>query len=297
MNLSAQCVTCTANWIHERLVAGTDLKTSEKFELMRAIIEIFSQFFTYKTSPAKITNIVMERLKDYLRLSRKHFERIKRDSNFQANNLMSEVSSVIDAENEFKVRLKKAFTFSLCGNLAPLGRPDKPFEFLEIKEILKGLRSYEKVNPLVLDRLCYPQKILFIADNAGEIGFDSILIKELKRCGNIITLVVKKDYFFDDATIKDAEYFGLDKIVDNIIEIDYLFVPDMVDNQTKKYLQDSELIISKGTGNFESLRNCKLYHSIIMLLKVKCIPIANYSLKPIGQFLIDARLEKGSRDE
>lgn len=297
MNLSAQCITCTASWIYERLVAGTNLKTSDRFELMRSIIEILSKFFTYETSPGKVTNLVIEKLRDYLKLSRDHFEKIKKDSNFQANALIGEVSSLIDAEDDPKARIEKALTFSLYANVAPIGNPNKPFEFLEIKEVLKGLRSYETVSPEIINRLLAAQKIFFIADNAGEIGFDSILIRILKRLGKKITIVVKKDYFFDDATIRDVEYFGLDSIVDELIAIDYLFVPDTVDEQIRKFLKESDMIISKGTGNFESLRDERLDIPMLMLLKVKCEPIENYSSKSVGNFFIDAHFPKESLDE
>jgi uncharacterized protein with ATP-grasp and redox domains len=41
-----------------------------------------------------------------------------------------------------------------------------------------------------------------MADNAGEIGFDSLLIAKLKEMGPKVTLIVKEDPFFEDATMK-----------------------------------------------------------------------------------------------
>ena len=54
------------------------------------------------------------------------------------------------------------------------------------------------------------KRVLFLCDNAGEIGFDSLLIEQLKAMGADVTLVVKEEPFFEDATFRDAASFGLD---------------------------------------------------------------------------------------
>ena len=67
--------------------------------------------------------------------------------------------------------------------------------------------------------------VLFLFDNAGEIGFDLLLIEQLKAMGSQVALVLKEEPFFEDATLRDAIYFGLDKLSDRILSVKTLFIP------------------------------------------------------------------------
>ncbi len=69
------------------------------------------------------------------------------------------------------------------------------------------------------------KRIFYITDNAGEIGFDGLLISRLKEMGKETTLLVKEDPFFEDATLKDVTFFNLDRVVDNLLTCKNLFVP------------------------------------------------------------------------
>ena len=57
-------------------------------------------------------------------------------------------------------------------------------------------------------------KILYLADNAGEIVFDRLLIEQLPV--EKVTVVVKGGPVINDATMEDAEFAGLTEIVEVI---------------------------------------------------------------------------------
>jgi uncharacterized protein with ATP-grasp and redox domains len=113
-----------------------------------------------------------------------------------------------------------------------------------------------------------------VADNAGEIGFDSLAIHQIKGLGPKVTLVVKKQTFFEDATLEDANAFGLEKLVDEIITVPGFLVPDEMDEHTAASFQSSDLVISKGTGSDEALHGEIRDKKAVLMLKVKCGPIA-----------------------
>ncbi len=292
MNLSGECITCTMGWIYERLIAGAQISREEEFELMRSILKFSSESFTYSTSPAKVTNFVIEHLKEFLSLSKDYFENIKANSNMVAKSLIYRAESYLNDEKDIKKRLTKAINLSLHGNVAPIGKPSSPFGFVEIQELLNGSRRLYSTQEDLLETLLHARKLVFVADNAGEIGFDSLLIKELQNLGIKITLIVKNDYFFDDATIRDAEYFNIDKIVDDIIGIKYLLVFEELERSVKLIINETDAIISKGTGNFETMKDEIIGCPVIMLLKIKCKPIQDYSAMPLGEFLMYLRNSK-----
>ena len=111
------------------------------------------------------------------------------------------------------------------------------------------------------------QSILYLADNAGEIVFDRLLIEQLSP--ERVTLVVRGGPIINDATIADVQAVGLDKIVkviDNGSD-----APGTILNDCHPAFQrlffNADLVISKGQGNFDSLS--REPGNLFFLLKVK----------------------------
>ena len=132
--------------------------------------------------------------------------------------------------------------------------------------------------------------VLFLADNAGEIGFDALLIEELRKMGLTVTLVVKEDPFFEDATIKDAVHFGLDKVAEDILTTRGVFLPGEGTSSLYDAYGESDLVIAKGVFNFEALNDEVSGKPTIYMLKMKCGPISKKNNVGIGKFIV--KLEK-----
>ncbi|OPZ85399.1 MAG: hypothetical protein BWY76_01423 [bacterium ADurb.Bin429] len=114
--------------------------------------------------------------------------------------------------------------------------------------------------------------ILYLADNAGEIVFDRLLIECLPR--EKVTLVVRGAPIINDATRVDAVTAGLDALVtvmDNGADI-----PGTVVEQCTPAFQQlfmtADVIVAKGQGNFETLADSgrPMFH----LFVAKCAIVA-----------------------
>jgi uncharacterized protein with ATP-grasp and redox domains len=115
------------------------------------------------------------------------------------------------------------------------------------------------------------RNILYIADNAGETVFDKLLIEKISKP---IIYVVRKRPIINDATLEDAQDAGIDKVAEIISS--GCDAPGTIlrlcTKNFKKIFRDSDMIISKGQGNYETLSNQR--HPIFYLLKIKCSVIA-----------------------
>jgi uncharacterized protein with ATP-grasp and redox domains len=133
------------------------------------------------------------------------------------------------------------------------------------------------------------KSILYLADNAGEIVLDRLLVEQLLL--NQITLVVRGSPVLNDATLIDAQMVGLDKIVeviDNGSDAPGTILGDC-NQEFRQRFAKADLIIAKGQGNFETLSNEP--GNIFFLFKVKCAVIADLVNQPIGtQMLVHSRL-------
>jgi len=124
------------------------------------------------------------------------------------------------------------------------------------------------------------RSILYLADNAGEIAFDRLLIEQIspKR----VTLVVRGAPVINDATLADARAVGLEEIVeiiDNGSDAPGTILEDC-SHEFRHRFAKADLIIAKGQGNFESLSFQS--GNLFFLFKVKCPVVANHIMQSIG---------------
>jgi uncharacterized protein with ATP-grasp and redox domains len=122
------------------------------------------------------------------------------------------------------------------------------------------------------DAISRADEILYLADNAGEIVFDRLLIERLTR--QKVAVVVRGAPVSNDATPIDAENAGLTRLVeviDNGSDAPGTILDDCSDAFRKRF-DNADLIIAKGQGNYESLSDVE--RDIYFLLKAKCGVIA-----------------------
>ncbi|MHA1649540.1 MAG: damage-control phosphatase ARMT1 family protein, partial [Candidatus Helarchaeota archaeon] len=133
------------------------------------------------------------------------------------------------------------------------------------------------------------QSLVYLGDNTGEIVFDKLLLETILERYKIerIRFAVKGAPIINDATIEDAKYVGLDKIPGlEFIKIG-IGIPgsglERWDTRFLKILRDSNMVISKGQGNYEALSDQK---GIFFLLLAKCPVIARDLGVEVGDIVL-----------
>jgi hypothetical protein len=113
-------------------------------------------------------------------------------------------------------------------------------------------------------------RILYLADNAGEIVFDRLLIETLISLGKEVKAVVKGSPVINDSTMEDALESGLTgvcEVIDNGSDAVGTILA-WTSSTFQETLEDAQLIISKGQGNFETLTG--IQKKIFFLFQSKC---------------------------
>ena len=199
----------------------------------------------------------------------------KKYANKSAMSLYARMKDIVDYSDE---TLETACKLAIAGNAIDLGAHA---EFGSIYSIIEDSVEYQ------LDQEHYRQfkasvgqsyLILYIADNAGEIVFDRILIEQLLQIKKLkIVFAVREKPIINDATLDDALQVGLDKvatIISNGSDAPATIL-SQCSPKMRGYYQAADLIISKGQGNYESLSDRP--ENIFFLFKVKCPVIARDS--------------------
>jgi uncharacterized protein with ATP-grasp and redox domains len=136
------------------------------------------------------------------------------------------------------------------------------------------------------------RSILYLADNAGEIVFDRLLIERLPA--GRVTVVVRGAPVINDATRADAQVAGLDRIaeiIDNGSDAPGTVLEDC-SAQFRERFESADVIIAKGQGNFETLSAAGA--NICFLLKIKCPVLATHTGIELGtQALIHRERGRG----
>lgn len=128
------------------------------------------------------------------------------------------------------------------------------------------------------------QRILYLADNAGEIVLDRLLIERLPI--GRVTVAVRGAPVLNDATLADAESTGLTDLVP--VMANGSDAPGTLLADCSPVFRDTfrkaDLIVAKGQGNFETLSDTA--PGVFFLLQVKCRPIADQVHSALGDHVL-----------
>lgn len=197
------------------------------------------------------------------------YKKAKKLSNDLALKLYPRLEKILAVSED---TLFDALKISVAGNIIDLG-VNRNFN---IEESLNhavntgfSLNDYK----LFIQKLKNVGEILIIGDNSGEIVFDKILVEQLVCMGKKVTYAVNESPILNDATMDDARYVGMDKIA-KIVTNGSNFLGtslEKVSSQFVHLIEKSNLIISKGQANYESLEHTKIIkNKTFFLLKIKC---------------------------
>jgi uncharacterized protein with ATP-grasp and redox domains len=182
--------------------------------------------------------------------------------------------------------LLTAVLCSIAGNILDFGIRTNIKGPEELKRLFKGIvaeglaiNDLPKLRPF----LKKGAKVMFFADNCGEIVLDRLVWRELRKRGVSLTLVVKGEPILTDATMSDVEELGLAREVDGVLDtgsfavgVDFECIPPAL----RRSLRSCDLIISKGMANFEAFSTTR-WRPIAHLMRTKCSPVAAATGSPI----------------
>ena len=268
MKIALECIPC---FVRQAFEAG-GLVTSDNELRERILREVLSTLSekSFDATPPSIGRDVHGIVKT-LTGDNDPYYKAKQDSNTLALKLMPSLKGYIkDSLDPFETALR----LSIAGNIIDYGQGDNIDE-----EKIKNSISQCLNQPIERDsiedlkkELSRASNILYLADNAGEIVFDRLLINELKQYP--VSLAVRGSPIINDALREDAAIAGIDKlieVIDNGTDIPGTIIEECSQEFRERFFE-SDLIISKGQGNYETLSNTP--KKIFFLLKVKCPVIA-----------------------
>ena len=279
MNVHLDCFPC---FLRQALIAlrlGTKDETVKE-HILKSVLDDIKRSDTSKP-PAYTTTFIHRTVRQLL--GQDPFKDIKSEYNQIALGLYPSLKTLIRKSPD---PLRTSTRLAIAGNVIDFGI----FTSIDIEGTIK--RSLD--NHLALDNygdfrnaVGASDEILYIADNAGEIVFDRLLVEELISFGKNVIVAVKGAPVINDATAEDA------------IESNLVQACDVIDNgsdavgtilqwtssEFKEIFENTQLVISKGQGNFETLFGSR--ENMFFLFQAKCHVVSRELGLPIGSMLLE----------
>lgn len=101
------------------------------------------------------------------------------------------------------------------------------------------------------------RSFLLVCDNCGEIVLDKLMIEQLKKRFPYLDIkaMVRGGEVLNDATVEDAVYSGLDKVAGIVSNGEAIAgtIYDMMPEEARNSIDEADVILAKGQGNYESM--------------------------------------------
>jgi uncharacterized protein with ATP-grasp and redox domains len=131
-------------------------------------------------------------------------------------------------------------------------------------------------------------KVLYLADNAGELYFDLPLVKWMKQFAQVI-YAVKPSPVQDDLTLEDVTRSGLECELGKVISTGIAspgIVFSLASARFKREFKSADLIFAKGMGHYEALSELPTEGKFFYCLMAKCQPVADSLGVPINSYVV-----------
>ncbi|MBE6981388.1 MAG: DUF89 family protein [Ruminococcaceae bacterium] len=273
VNMNTLCIQCLLN---KHLESAREYGTAEQANAFCAdLLKVLQEALDCRNSAwagAQVNKLYAK----HFGMGQDRFAEEKRISNEFVMERMDAIRSRIQAQPD---PVFAALQFAILGNYLDFSALKGQVSFEKLEEMLEDALQMQ------LDQVAYQRfladlqqgkRLLYVTDNAGEIGFDRLLAQELsKRFPHLeITFCVRGLPAHNDATREDAAFVGLEyPMVDTGNDIGGVEF-SMISRECQTAFDESDVIISKGMGNVETMYGYG--YNIYYAFLVKCPRIIEF---------------------
>jgi len=251
-----------------------------RMETMMEVARLLAREFKPEAVPA-ILGTKRDRLIKALTGNPDPYKAVKELSNREALRMRPWAEEKIRSACDPYSRFRWACLCAIAGNAMEfdiLGHSFEPEDIgILLAEAEKNL-AIDDVRPF-FELAKASEKVLYLTDNAGEIAFDVLLVRELRSLGPEVVVAVKAEPCINDALMEDALAVGMDDVADELITTgtDTVgLVLEWASEECLRAYEEADLVVAKGMGNIETLTEYEHDKPIVFLLFTKCETVASH---------------------
>ncbi len=281
MKLASGCYKCLCRLIYQAAELATD-DVSLKQRAIKDAMKILDDEFCYSQLSIVIATKIHKVVRDVTHNPDPYRTMKEREATL-ARELYPKLSLRAKRSNLYKDEFQGRLQLAAAANAIDFFK--KPGS---IKDDIK-----KPVNFIVDDseqfeaKLKNAGKVLYLADNAGELYFDLPLVKWMKQFAEVI-YVVKPSPVQNDLTLKDVRKSGLACEFGKVISTGIAspgIIFSLASARFKREFESADLIFAKGMGYYEALSELPPEGRFFYCLKAKCQPVADSLGVPINSYV------------
>jgi len=278
MKSNLDCISCFLRQALEASRMATDEEEVQR-EVLDEVMDILRNLEFEGEKPPEIGKYVHRAVKE-ITDTQDPYKKIKEEQNEEALKIYPKLEEKVENSNN---RLLTAVKIAIAGNVIDLGPGHEIDLEEEVEEVLSKELSIDNYDEFKAN-LEKSETIFYLGDNAGEIVFDKIVLREMQD--KEIFYFVKGAPKINDAMAIDAKKAGIDEYakVDVVGNGRLGTGPERDSPEFIERMQEADMTISKGQGNYEALSEVPA--NIFFLLKAKCPVIADDLGVQVGDIIL-----------
>lgn len=284
MKVGPECAFCLFYRGYLEILEATE-SLDLRFKAIKSLFSMLAENFHPEAVPAFL-GTMRERIIKNVTGNSDPMARKKLLSNMEALRALPLAERFIsEGESDYQ-RFRRACLCAVVGNAIEFNIPGHTFDFDGLTRLINeaerdlAIDDIGKAFNYVVERA---NLIVYLADNAGEIAFDKLLVMELKRLGCRVVVAVKEKPVCNDATLSDAIMVGINHVADRVITTGSdamgLTLPECSEEFLGFY-KKADLVIAKGMANSETITEMDIEVPHLLLLRIKCDNVARYFNAP-----------------
>jgi len=283
MKVGARCGYCLLHRGYKEILRAT-ADDGLRFEAVRQVLRLLGEGFGPEVVPSHLGS-ERDRIIRRITGAQDPYAEMKRQANEKALGMMPRMEALVAAQPPDE-RLRTACKIACIGNIIEYDVPGHSHDI----DMTSGRVEVEGFHMDDTDRfraLLGPGvEVLLLTDNAGEIAFDRLVVREIRALGCRVTVAVKGGPSLNDALMEDAEAVGMVEEADRVITTgtDAIGVnlAEASDEFAAAY-NGADAIVSKGMANWETLTEYPAPCPTLFLFRTKCEPVAATVGAPLQQ--------------
>jgi uncharacterized protein with ATP-grasp and redox domains len=275
LEVKAECIPCLVDVRCREVMKVLD-DSPEACEICLEVIQMLSELLKKTRHTTKIATELYRLVRR--RLGVDPYRVDKKEATRWALETLPKALEIIDGLGNSFERFNTAVKFSLIGNAIDLGVSGYAFDLNILNDAFQSIKLDIDNVTEAYELAKKASTILYACDNAGEIVLDRLLIREFKKMGAKVTVVVRSEPYQNDATMEEAEESGVVNEADEALaagDCTYL-APEVLSEYVLGLFKSADLVVLKGMANYENLENLRRIRrkGYFLLLRAKCNPIA-----------------------
>ena len=278
LHVTAQCLMCHFNRTMKKAIAQGDDKKAMAFarELMQM----------YASAPEDISSPWYN--PQVSALFSRHFgleeEQYLEEKDLSNRFVMDRFDTIYALSENAEDPVLAGLQLAILGNYMDFAALQDQVSFEKLDQMLRDALNMQldmAVYEALRQDLQKGRKLLYLTDNAGEIGMDRIFAQQIHKAYPHleITFCVRGGLTVNDATREDAAFVGIPfPVIDNgnLVSGTQL---DQLSPEAKKAMDTADVIIAKGMANTETLYGSgyPIYYAFL----VKCVRFVEEFKKPL----------------